>query len=111
MGSGGGEHRGAGHDGAHYPGVEQGSGAVVQWVAVEHHQVGSLADLAGWRFRDIDAPAISVLRALLAREDEDLGEALSAAGVQVAVDQEIQRQDWPLTPSSEVAFLPPMSGG
>ena len=72
---------------------------------------GSLADIAGWRFRDIDAPAVSVLRALLAREDEDLGEALSAAGVQVAVDQEIQRQDWPLTPSSEVAFLPPMSGG
>jgi molybdopterin synthase sulfur carrier subunit len=72
---------------------------------------GSLADLAGWRARDIDAPAVSVLRELLSREDDDLGEALGAPGVQVAIDQEIQRQDWPLTPSSEVAFLPPMSGG
>ena len=36
---------------------------------------------------------------------------LRTPGVQVAVDQEIQRGDWPLTPSSEVAFLPPMSGG
>jgi molybdopterin synthase sulfur carrier subunit len=72
---------------------------------------GSLADLAGWRDRDIDAPAVSVLKAMLDREDEDLGAALMAPGVQVAVDQEIQRQDWPLTPSSEVAFLPPMSGG
>jgi molybdopterin synthase sulfur carrier subunit len=72
---------------------------------------GSLADLAGWRARDIDAAAVSVLKAMLDREDEDLGAALMAPGVQVAVDQEIQRQDWPLTPSSEVAFLPPMSGG
>jgi len=72
---------------------------------------GSLADLAGWRERDIDAPAVSALRAMLDREDEELGLALQAPGVQVAVDQEIQRQDYPLTPSSEVAFLPPMSGG
>ena len=48
---------------------------------------------------------------MLDREDEELGLALQAPGVQVAVDQEIQRQDYPLTPSSEVAFLPPMSGG
>jgi molybdopterin synthase sulfur carrier subunit len=72
---------------------------------------GRLADIAGWREQDIDVPAVSSLRAWLAREDEDLGEALDEPGVQVAVDQEIQRGDYPLTPSSEVAFLPPMSGG
>jgi molybdopterin synthase sulfur carrier subunit len=72
---------------------------------------GRLADVAGWRERDVDAPAVSSLREMLSREDEDLAEALAAPGVQVAVDQEIQRRDWPLTPSSEVAFLPPMSGG
>lgn len=72
---------------------------------------GSLADLAGWRERDIDVPAVSSLRAWLAMEDEDLGEAVSGVGVQVAVDQEIVQVDTPLTPTSEVAFLPPMSGG
>jgi molybdopterin synthase sulfur carrier subunit len=72
---------------------------------------GSLADLAGWREQDIDAPSVVVLREMLLRDDEELGEALSGPGVQVSVDQEIQRTDWPLTPSSEVAFLPPMSGG
>ena len=72
---------------------------------------GALADLAGWRERDIDVPAVSSLKAWLSMEDEDLGEAVAGIGVQVAVDQEIVHADAPLTPSSEVAFLPPMSGG
>lgn len=72
---------------------------------------GMLADIAGWRERDIDVPAVSSLKAWLAHEDEDLGDAVAASGVRVAVDQEMTDVDAPLTPSSEVAFLPPMSGG
>jgi molybdopterin synthase sulfur carrier subunit len=72
---------------------------------------GPLVDVAGWRERDIDAPALSSLKALLAWEDEALGAAIAEPGVQAAVDQEIARADVPLTHSSEVAFLPPMSGG
>ena len=73
---------------------------------------GPLRDLAGWGERDI-APAASIfaLRQLLGSEDPRLGEALSAPGVQVALDQAIVRGDAALAAGSEVAFLPPMSGG
>jgi len=74
---------------------------------------GPLGDLAGWRERVVEAGAGSVaaLRDLLAAEDADLGLALSAPGVQVAVDQAIVRGDIALAAGAEVAFLPPMSGG
>lgn len=74
---------------------------------------GPLRDLAGWRERTIEpAPAsVSALRALLASEDRELGEALVGPGVQVALDQVLVRGDAPIHPKAEVAFLPPMSGG
>ena len=73
---------------------------------------GPLRDLAGWRERDIaEATSISALKALLAREDARLGEALRAPGVQVALDQAIVRGDRTFGARAEVAFLPPMSGG
>jgi molybdopterin synthase sulfur carrier subunit len=72
---------------------------------------GRLSDVAGWRERDIESLSIANLRAALASEDVSLGEALSAPGVQVALDQAIVRGDAALTARSEVAFLPPMSGG
>ncbi len=72
---------------------------------------GPLRDLAGWREREMEAPSLSELRALLTREDAALGAALSATGVQVAVDQALVRGDLMLSAASEVAFLPPMSGG
>jgi molybdopterin synthase sulfur carrier subunit len=73
---------------------------------------GPLRDLAGWRERDVaEAASISALKALLAREDARLGAALLAPGVQVALDQAIVRGDADVGPASEVAFLPPMSGG
>lgn len=72
---------------------------------------GPLRDLAGWRQREIEVASVSALRALLAGEDADLGEALGGKGVQVAVDQTIVRADVSLSSGSEVAFLPPMSGG
>jgi molybdopterin synthase sulfur carrier subunit len=72
---------------------------------------GPLRDLAGWREREVDAVSIADLRSLLASEDADLGAALRGKGVQVAVDQAVVRGEAVLTARSEVAFLPPMSGG
>ena len=72
---------------------------------------GRLSDLAGWRERDLESATISALRVLLTGEDAVLGEALAGPGVQVALDQVLVRGDAALSPRSEVAFLPPMSGG
>lgn len=72
---------------------------------------GRLADIAGWRDRELESASIGALRAQLSAEDAQLAEALAAPGVQVALDQAIQRGDAALTARSEVAFLPPMSGG
>ena len=74
---------------------------------------GPLRDVAGWRERDLpEAPAtLFALRALLAHEDPALGAALSGRGVQTAIDQAIVRGDAAIGARTEVAFLPPMSGG
>jgi molybdopterin synthase sulfur carrier subunit len=73
---------------------------------------GPLRDLAGWRERDVEGTeSLSALKAFRAAEDARLGAALSAPGVQVALDQAIVRGDAVLAARSEVAFLPPMSGG
>ncbi len=72
---------------------------------------GPLRDVAGWRERETTAETISALRTLLSREDAALGAALSAPGVQVALNQALVRGDAALDARSEVAFLPPMSGG
>jgi molybdopterin synthase sulfur carrier subunit len=72
---------------------------------------GRFSDLAGWREREVESPFLSVLRSKLAEEDAALGEALGGPGVQVALDQVIVRGDAPLNAKTEVAFLPPMSGG
>ena len=72
---------------------------------------GRLADLAGWREREVEGDSLLALKTLLAQDNQALGEALSGPGVQIALDQEIVRGDAAVTPRSEVAFLPPMSGG
>ncbi|MGH1560170.1 MoaD/ThiS family protein [Caulobacter segnis] len=72
---------------------------------------GRLADQAGWRDRRVEAGDLSALRAMLAADDPELGEALTGPGVQVAVDKTIVRGEAALTAATEVAFLPPMSGG
>lgn len=73
---------------------------------------GRLADLAGWREREIAPPqSLDALRRQLGDEDAELGAALAGPGVQAAVDQALVRGDAPLAAASEVAFLPPMSGG
>jgi molybdopterin synthase sulfur carrier subunit len=72
---------------------------------------GRLADLAGWREREIAAASLAALRGVLAAEDPALFEALQAPAVRTAVDQALVTLDVALRPDSEVAFLPPMSGG
>ena len=72
---------------------------------------GPLRDVAGWRERQIESPFLSALRARLSEDHPALGEALAGRGVQVALDQVIVRGDAPLSAGTEVAFLPPMSGG
>lgn len=72
---------------------------------------GALADAAGWRERLIEASAVSTLRDRLAAETPALAAALARPGVQVALDKALTRADAALTAASEVAFLPPMSGG
>lgn len=72
---------------------------------------GRLADVAGWRERDIPAWTLGELRGRIATEDPALFEALQAPAVRTAVDQVLVSLDVDLAAHSEVAFLPPMSGG
>jgi len=72
---------------------------------------GRLADIAGWRERVVAAPSLDALTAALAAGDPALGEALRAPGVKAAVDQQLVAGDVALEDGSEVAYLPPMSGG
>jgi molybdopterin synthase sulfur carrier subunit len=72
---------------------------------------GRLADQAGWRDRTIEAISLATLRASIANDDPDLAEALGGPGVQVAVDKALVRGEASLSAATEVAFLPPMSGG
>jgi molybdopterin synthase sulfur carrier subunit len=72
---------------------------------------GRLADQAGWRDRAVEATTLAALRQTLAADDPDLAEALSGPGVQVAVDKVLVRGEASLAAGTEVAFLPPMSGG
>jgi len=72
---------------------------------------GRLADQAGWRERSVDASSLAALRAALALDDPDLAQAVAGPGVQVAVDKAIVRGEATLAAGTEVAFLPPMSGG
>jgi sulfur-carrier protein len=72
---------------------------------------GKLADVAGWRERQVGAASVAELTAVLGAQDPALAEALASPGVQIAVDQQLVRGDASITDASEVAYLPPMSGG
>lgn len=71
---------------------------------------GRLADIAGWREREVEGASLAEIRAALGA-DAMLAEALAGKGVQVAVDKVLVRGEGPVTAGSEVAFMPPMSGG
>jgi molybdopterin synthase sulfur carrier subunit len=72
---------------------------------------GPLRDLAGWREQSFEAASLTALRDRIALDDPALAAALTGPGVQAAVDKAIVRGEAVLTATSEVAFLPPMSGG
>jgi molybdopterin synthase sulfur carrier subunit len=64
-------------------------------------------DELGWRERVVEcAPSESPL-AILAR----VAPALRVEGMRVAVDQEYQAWDAPIGPATEIALIPPVSGG
>lgn len=72
---------------------------------------GRLQEVAGWREREIEAGSLDALRAVLTAEDAALGEHLSGPGVFAVVDKAMARGDRPLSATTEVAFVPPVSGG
>jgi molybdopterin synthase sulfur carrier subunit len=74
---------------------------------------GRLRDVAGWRETELSPASTSLtdLKRRLAEAWPDLGAALAGQGVQIAVDRVLTRGDAQLSPSAEVAFMPPMSGG
>ncbi|MEZ5995608.1 MAG: molybdopterin converting factor subunit 1 [Hyphomonadaceae bacterium] len=76
---------------------------------------GALRDAAGAPERAVNFPAsistVAELRAWLSSQDAALGEALSAPGIQTAVDQTLARDDTSISGASEIAFMSPMSGG
>jgi molybdopterin synthase sulfur carrier subunit len=72
---------------------------------------GRLRDIAGESMAEHDADRLSTLRARLRSTNPALGEAIDSPSVNVAVDKQIRRDDAALTKTSEVAFMPPFSGG
>lgn len=71
---------------------------------------GALADVAGWRERDIAGDSVEALRTTLCA-DERLAERLGHPGLMTIVNQVIVRGNPPVAPEDEVAFAPPVSGG
>jgi len=71
---------------------------------------GSLADVAGWREREMAGDSVEALRTALA-QDERLAERLARPGLMTVVNQVVVRGDHPVGPNDEVAFAPPVSGG
>lgn len=76
---------------------------------------GRLHDVVGARQREIELPdwvdTPAALIDWLAAGDAQIGAALSAPSVRVAVDQTIVDRDSPIVGAREVAFMPPFSGG
>jgi molybdopterin synthase sulfur carrier subunit len=72
---------------------------------------GKLAEIAGWRRRDIvlphDVKTLSGLRAYLADAHPEIG----AASTRAAINRHVAHLDDPVTDDDEIAFMPPMSGG
>ena len=77
---------------------------------------GRLRDIAGEGERVVTLPdaveTIADLGAWLITEDAELGAALQARGIHVVVDQVICNRDTQSVRGvSEIAFMPPLSGG
>jgi molybdopterin synthase sulfur carrier subunit len=73
---------------------------------------GARRDHPGWREQIFECVNDLIgLRSDIARLYPDLAEAISGPGVQFAVDKALVRGNVSLSAQTEVAFLPPMSGG
>lgn len=76
---------------------------------------GPLKDLMGTAQQEIDLPATIADRAALVEFLADgntfVIEELSSTGVRLVLDNKIAVQDGDLSSVSEIAFLPPLSGG
>lgn len=76
---------------------------------------GRLGDLAGTSEMDLALPAevtsVKELRSLLGHSNPALGAALAQPSVRVAVDGTIAYDNAMPHSASEIAFLPPVSGG
>jgi molybdopterin converting factor small subunit len=76
---------------------------------------GRLADIAGGRERAfaLSGPIdVSALIAALTADAPELGAALAAPSVRVAINRQIARgREGRAAPGDEIAFLPPVSGG
>ena len=71
---------------------------------------GALADVAGWRERDIAGDSVEALKAILSADDR-LADHLARPGLMTVVNQVVVRGDCAVGPDAEVAFAPPVSGG
>lgn len=77
---------------------------------------GRLRDTAGSGERAVILPAcietVADLRTWLADENAELGAALRAPGIHVVVDQVIcNKETQSVRTATEIAFMPPLSGG
>ena len=74
---------------------------------------GRLRDLVGASEIVVCEPmaTLSDLRHFLAQEYPELASAVAESCVRVAVDQRIVAREADIGDASEVAFMPPMSGG
>lgn len=77
---------------------------------------GRLRDVAGYCERDLEIPdtvaTVTDLRALLGADDPELGNAIAARGVRVAVNQSFCLNDLDsVRDAREIAFMSPLSGG
>ncbi|MBK6343233.1 MAG: MoaD/ThiS family protein [Flavobacteriales bacterium] len=68
---------------------------------------GLIAEKAGARRLELEAPTLSELRARLAERIPEL----SALSYAIAVDRVIVKEDRALNGSEEIAVLPPFAGG
>lgn len=76
---------------------------------------GALQDKAGWRERALTPSprTLSELRARLSADSPELAQALGGRGVRIAVDRVVivDEASAVIGQNSEVAIMPPMSGG
>lgn len=76
---------------------------------------GRLAEVAGSRRGEVEVPdaiaTVADLRDWIGKEQPELGAALTSPTVRTVIDDAYAADDHPLAGVTEVAFIPPVSGG